>query len=399
MSRRRMWRIALAIVLSASAAAAQRGSDGDRENLRRRFAAAMADAGGEDDGSTAALRLPDGGVDQDALARRADQFQQALLAALQGDCPDDASCAAKCFERAAKEDRDLAFSDAIRDYDLLRRKFPSSRQAPQAEARAAELRAHGEGSFEPLRKLEHVRRDPRLASEPEAIDRLVADAETFPPGRVRIEAWSLAAEAYAHRLGAPEKALPLYRRVVENAKDDPVAVRLAAREAIGILAARGDLAGAEEMARLAHDADPKIESDVARLVRRHRLHFASIAVLVCAAAMAAAAWIAAARAGAIARVTKAARRIAPLALGYAAYVGAAGALLASSYEAGTAKPFLWFGVALGPLLLLARAWSAAGRSTRGARSLRAVVCAAAALATAFLVLERIDVAYLEGLGL
>jgi hypothetical protein len=316
-------------------------------------------------------------------------------------CETDAACATALYAMASKEDAALDLALAAEDYQLVELNDPSSPFVPQARSRAAELHARYEGGFVPLVKLERVRRDPKLASDAGAIDALVRDADGFPEGLVRIESWSLAADAYAGRLGRPNDALPLYRRIVGDPRSDAVRVRDAAREAAAILFAKGDLEAAGALARLpaVHDADPGLETRVARLVRRHRVHLASVAVLVATAAMAAAAWAAAARARAMARVATAARRIAPIALGYAAYVGGAGALLASGYEGGTARPFLFFGVVLGPILLLARAWAAAGRATRSARALRAFACAASALAAAFLVLEGIDAAYLEGMGL
>ncbi|HEY8078044.1 MAG TPA: hypothetical protein VIF62_28150 [Labilithrix sp.] len=319
-------------------------------------------------------------------------FFRAILAAL---LVAAAARAEPDFARAEDEDARGDFEDAVRDYDAVATRDPSSRVAPQAAARAAVLRAHAEGSFDPFRKLERVRRDPKLASDPAAIDALVHDADSFPPGLVRVEAWSLAAEAYARRLGRPADAVPLWKRVADDPASDPVLARHAASEAVALLVAGGDLDAAAAIAA----RDPALAREVARLVRRHRLHVACIGVLVLAGALAAAAWAAAARARRAAQVAAATRRIAPLALGYAAYVGAAGAVLASSYEGGTGRPFLAYGVALGPILLLARAWAAAGRRTRSARTARAVVCGAAALAAAFLVLEGVDATFLAGLGL
>jgi hypothetical protein len=58
---------------------------------------------------------------------------------------------------------------------------------------------------------------------------------------------------------------------------------------------------------------------------------------------------------------------------------------------------------LGPavliLSLVARAWGAAGSSARGARAIRAVVCASSMLAAGFLVLEAVEPVYLESFGL
>jgi hypothetical protein len=303
------------------------------------------------------------------------------------------------FERAEREDARGAYDEALVDYARVVAADPSSRVAPQADARAEVLRTHAEGAFEPLRRLERVRRDPALASDREAIDALVRDAEGFPPGLVRVEAWELAAEAYARRLGRPGDAVLLWRRIVSDPAADPATARLAAREAVRVLGERGDLDAAEAVARDAAPVDPALSRDVARLVRRHRLHLASVGVVACMGALAAAAWAAAVRERRASAVAAAARRSAPLALGYAAYVGVAGAILASSYEPGSARPFLLFGVALGPTLLVARAWAAAGRRTPAARSLRAALCGAAAVAAAFLVLESVDARYLEGFGL
>jgi hypothetical protein len=93
------------------------------------------------------------------------------------------------------------------------------------------------------------------------------------------------------------------------------------------------------------------------------------------------------------------KRIARFAIAYGVYVAAAGALLASGYERGHARPFLLLGAALPPLFLLARAWGSGGSSSTPARASRALVAAASVLGAAFLVLERVDATYLEGFGL
>jgi len=249
-------------------------------------------------------------------------------------------------------------------------------------------------------KLERVRNDPRLANDAATIDALVRDAESFRPGPVRVACWVLAAEAYANRLDRPRDAEPLWRRIAIDPHADVILARKANRDLVTALLARGDYAGATDVAATGGDrADPKLTKDVARAVRRHRVHIASIIVLVVTLAFAARAWIGAARRGSAGAVARAVKRTAPLMLAYALYVAIGGALLASGYEAGTSRPFLLFGAALLGVLVLARAWAAAGAPARNARAFRAVLAATSALGAAFLVLESVDVAYLEGIGL
>ena len=89
----------------------------------------------------------------------------------------------------------------------------------------------------------------------------------------------------------------------------------------------------------------------------------------------------------------------PLGLAFAAYVALAGGALSAGYERGNAAPFLALGAVLFPLVILARAWGAAASTAPSARAFRAVVCASAAVAGGFLVLEALDTAYLAGFGL
>jgi hypothetical protein len=105
----------------------------------------------------------------------------------------------------------------------------------------------------------------------------------------------------------------------------------------------------------------------------------------------------------LAEVKKALRKFATVTIAFALWSGLLGGLLASTYETGNAKPFLLFGAGLVPLLLLARAWGAVAESGeskgRWSRVGRAGLSAASVIAAGFLVLESVDVAYLEGFGL
>lgn len=314
--------------------------------------------------------------------------------------PSNRERAETTLRAAEAADEALDFAAALARYDEGRALDPGSARAPRAEARAAILRAHAEGGFVPFAKLERVRRDPALSSDPKVIDELVHDAEGFPPGLVRVEVWVLAAEAFAHRFARPADADALLRRVVVDAHTDSVVGRKATRDLVALQLARGDLAAADAAVRLAGDrADPQLVLEVRRALRRRKLHGAAIAVLVAMLVLAARACVAAARRGAFAGVLRALSRTWRLAVGYAAYVAVGGALLASGYEAGTTRPFLFFGAALVPVVLVARAWAAAGGGSRAARTARAVLCALGAVGAGFLVLEGVDVAFLEGMGL
>jgi hypothetical protein len=290
--------------------------------------------------------------------------------------------------------RALAGNDEVRAID------PGRARAQRAEARAAMLRAHAEGGLAPYAMLERVRRDPALSSDPHAVDELVRAAESFPPGLVRVEVWALAAEAYAHRFGRPLEAETLLRRIVSDPQADRIVAQKAARDLVVLCLARHDLACAEAAVQLAGPrADPQLAPDVRRALRRRSLHGASIAALVAMLLLAARAGISALRNGTAGRIRAAVASIWKLVLAYAIYVAAGGAALASGYEAETSKPFLWFGVVLVPVVLVARAWAAAGSPSRSARTFRATLCALGAASAAFLVLESIDVALLEGFGL
>jgi hypothetical protein len=232
-----------------------------------------------------------------------------------------------------------------------------------------------------LGSLDRVKNDPKLANDPRAIDELVREADAAPPSAERADAWALAAEAYAHRLGRPADAERLDRKIKDDDAADPIVRRKAKSDLVGLLVDRRAYEEAEEAAR----GEDALERNVTKARRTHRLSVGSIATLV---ALVVLATIGYAR-GARARVRPALKRLAPFAVGYVAYLAIGGAILASKYEAGTARPFLLFGGALFPLLVLARAWSAAGASSANARVGRAFMCAAGVASAAFL-------AYVEG---
>jgi hypothetical protein len=294
---------------------------------------------------------------------------------------------------AEQDEEAFAFARALQRYQAARALDPHGRRAPRAEARAEALTARAEGAFEPLEALERVRRSPAHASDPAAIDALVAAAETFPEGLVRVEAWVLAAEAYAHRLGRPDDALVLLARITSDPHADPVLVKQAFHDRVELHAAKGDVGGAREAAR--QSGAPELERMVARLVRRGYVRHGAMFVLLVMVGLAGRAVIAGGRR----RVRAALRTVAAVALGFAAWIALLGGALAAAYEGTSPRPFFALGAALIPILFVARAWSAAGSSTLAARGGRALISASSTFATAFLVLDWIDASVLTKVGL
>jgi hypothetical protein len=209
----------------------------------------------------------------------------------------------------------------------------------------------------------------------------------------------LVAEAYLGRLERPADALPLLRDVVADPAADPLSARQARRELVGALERLGDFEGAARAANAA-GADPELGHKLAIQARRRYMHIASIAALGLFLG-AAAVGIGRRLQQSAAQVKAALRKFATVTIAFALWSGVLGGLLASTYETGNAKPFLLFGAGLIPLLLLARAWGvvAGGASGRASRVARATLSAASVVAAGFLVLESVDVAYLEGFGL
>ena len=301
------------------------------------------------------------------------------------------------YEQAQAEDARLDFADAARDYQASVARLPSNPHAAHALARVQTLEHHSEGGYAPLVRLETVRRDRTLADDPAALDALAREADAWPPGQVRGEARMLVAEAYMGRLRRPRAAIPLLREVTDDPAADPLTARQARHMLVDTLVGLNDYSGAEAAAELP-DPDPSLVSYVTRVVRRQRLHFVSVYTVITFVAVAIAT-IARAQANARREGARAAASFARVAVPYAAWVALAGGLLASSYESGNARPFLVLGGVVLLVATLARAWAAAGGEAPLFRGARAVVSAAAVVAAAFLVLESVDVAYLEGFGL
>ena len=278
---------------------------------------------------------------------------------------------ARADGRAAEERH--AYAEAIEAYD----------HEPGGAARAAWLRARSEGNFEPLATLETARRAP----DPD-VGTLVMEADSWPAGIVRVEAWVFAGDANM-RKGHPEDAIPLWRKAARDPAADPALAHAAITSAVRAHLANGEVDQAKVDLQWLYDAGAA--ADVARVARRDNLHLACIGVLLVVGALIARARV---RVRPARGWTGAVTRSALPVFAFSAFVSLAGLALAWAYAGATATPFLWFGVVLVPLLLAARAWAAAGGVPR---AVRAGACAAAVVAAAFLVLEQTG--QLDGLGL
>jgi len=327
--------------------------------------------------------------------------------------PPDNETARAAFDRAASSsDPDVAarglfflgemdeeamrFADAVTSYDACIARLPSNRYAQRAASRSSAIRSHAEGGYAPLARLETVRRDPALSNDLAAIEALVKDAESFPPGPVRVEARLLAAEAYRGRLGRPDRQIELLWQVVRDPRADVIASREAAVDIIDAEIRRGDLdAATRAAAELGPKLDAQHTAQITRLLRRRVAHAAAIGELAFVVLLLAVA-VARGDAGTAAR---AAGRILPSAALFCGFAAAGGGMLASRYEAGNSMPFWMVAPAMLVVILVARAWSAVGSKATGARVARAVLCASSVFAAALLLMERLTPEYLEGFGL
>ncbi len=313
---------------------------------------------------------------------------------------DPTVAASALFALAEAEDARGDYASAAQHYRGAVDRLPSFRYAAKATTRAALLEAHAEGSWAPYARLEAVRRDPKAASDPAAIDALSAAADTFPPGPTRGEARMLCGEAYVARLHRRADGEASLRKVLDDPLADGLLRRQAASELVGALIDDGDLAGARAtVLALGPTIDTKLGQRVAALSRRRRLHVASMGDLVVFGLLAASAVARRAARGGLVEVARALKSTLPLGVVFVAYVALGGGFLASAYETGNAEPFVAFGAVLLPITIAARAWGVAGSSGSAARLGRALLSATAVAAAALLTLEAVNGQYLEGFHL
>ena len=305
------------------------------------------------------------------------------------------SAAAAAFAGAEQAARDLRFAEALAAYREAAAVDPSAPFAPIARTRATDLEAHAEGAFAPLARLEEVRRDPRKSSDRAAIEALERDAAQFPPGRVRAEARLVIAEAWWHALGDPARAIAPLEAAIDDRGADRLTRSLALAELVAVLRAQGDVEAARRAVLREPDLSPGLRVEVLRVARRARIRWASVGVLALLAIIGALALTRAVRmAGDVRDVTP--KVVRPLAVAFSLYLGGAASIVVRLRGDGDARPFLWLGLGVLAVDVIARTWRLAWT---GGATLRALACVAGVGAVAFLAIERTDAGYLESFGL
>ena len=336
---------------------------------------------------------------QVALAIGLVAFVWTTTVAAQSVSPDDHEQQARAtYEAAERAASQMRFVEALEAYERAITLAPSAPYVRIARARVADLRAHAEGNFVPLARLEAVRRNPMASRED--IDALARDAEQFPPGRVHSETQLVIAEAYWHRFGAPDLAT----RALESVLSDPRADRLTRTLALGQLVAlereRDRLDAAARIVARYPDLSPSLRSEIERLVRRvwlGRIAMSIVGAVLLIGAVAVLRAIVGHRRDADVVLRDVVR---PTSVAFALYIGGAAAFLVRIHGEGDVRPFLWLGFGVLAIDVAARSWRLGFVDERnGARMGRAFTCGAAVVALAFLALQYADAAYLETLGL
>lgn len=303
------------------------------------------------------------------------------------------------FKRAEAASRDMRFQEALEAYEEVVTKDPTAPFAPTARVRAADLRDHAEGHFEPLAKLDAVRRDPAKNSDRASIEALERDARGFPVGRVRSEAMLVVSQAYEHRLGEPARALAALEAILTDPAADRGTRALALSGAVELYRAKGDLQAAIGAVSRDPDLLPNLTREVRTAVRRARIADVCVGALAVLAALGAWGGIRSVRRlGDVRALVPAALR--PGAIAFAFYVGAGGAVFVRLQGDGDPVPFLLLGAAIVGVGAVVRLWAIGDpRRTKGRAALRAVVGVLGMLAVAYLILWRSNGEYLASLGL
>jgi hypothetical protein len=185
------------------------------------------------------------------------------------------------FRLGVVEEEDREFEDALVDQRRCMAMAPYSAWARSARQRIAWMSARGEGGFDPLARLERVRRSPTLGGDPAALEGLAREAEAFPPGRVRAEARMFVGEAWLARGARLEDAILLFRQVADDRSADSMDALLARRRLVETLLAVGRVdEAADRMEASPAAVPPALSAEVHRQLRMRMLRRGAVVGLV-----------------------------------------------------------------------------------------------------------------------
>ena len=296
------------------------------------------------------------------------------------------------------DERARAYPAAVARYRAVLTIDPGNWYASTARARLASLRRY-EGAFDALARLDAVRRDPRRADDPAAIDALAAEAPSFPRV-VRDETLLFVAEAWVGRLGAPRRAIVPAMTVARDPDADPLSRGGAFELAYAAMHAIGDDDGLRALL-VDPDVPPALRVAIRRDLRRVTLHRASAVAVALGIAATLVGAVETARRRRVRRALEVAVRPAALALLAVAALG--GYALAEAWERGDGRPFLALGAALLAVHALVAAWRGGfGDRRPWLRVLGGAIAASCLVGLAYLVLERsgeTGASMLDGFGL
>jgi hypothetical protein len=211
-----------------------------------------------------------------ALAAQPPQRDAARRALERAAATDDQGAASEAnYRLGALDEEDDEYARALTRYrkSLAAKSVNSGVPwAPNASKRMQWLAVRSEGNFAPLVRLSRFKRDPALASDPEAVAAFAHDTEAFPPGIVRAEARTIVATAWLGPLHRPHDAVGMFRLSATDRTADGPTLLTAESGLVDALLTDGQLDEAAKEIKLHPDQlDPKVEPRLEQLRRRHTM--------------------------------------------------------------------------------------------------------------------------------
>lgn len=291
------------------------------------------------------------------------------------------------------------YQEALSHYNDSIQRHEHGACAEDTRRRIESLLSYSEGNFGPFEQLERARHTSDIEHNLAMLESLRIAADSFPNGRVRGEARLLVGLAFASNAEQRTRAPSILDAVVRDPFAAPATRKQALRSATDLLWQLDVREGVRLVSRNHAIASIDLVNEAKKHERRFWAHRATVFLLAlfCANSLFAIGRQVAARRFDAARLGRRAVR----SLSFGVLVGGAGAAIVSFYERGHTLPFLLLGVSIVAVAILADAWRLAndGKAPHRTRvALRLLLSASAVLSSAYLILESIDVRYLEAFG-